>query len=67
MIRSISNNKTAGYMVSAELYEKMVELIELQSTTSRFRPSHARLTKIAEHGAERLLTPSQDELGDFLE
>ena len=54
-------------MVSAELYEQMVELIELQSKTSRFRPSHARLTKIAEQGAERLLTASQDELGDFAE
>jgi antitoxin YafN len=63
----LSNNKTAGYMVSAELYEQMVELIELQSKTSRFRPSHARLTKIAEQGAERLLTASQDELGDFAE
>lgn len=63
----LSNNKTVGYMVSAELYEKMVELIELQSTTSRFRPSHARLTQIAEHGAERILAVSQDELGDFSE
>ena len=63
----LSNNKTAGYMISAELYEQMVELIELHSKTSRFRPSHARLTQIAEHGTERLLAASQEELGDFAE
>lgn len=63
----LSNNKTAGYMVSAELYEQMVELIGLQSKTSRFRPSHARLTQIAEHGSKNLLAASEDELGDFAE
>lgn len=63
----LSNNKTAGYMVSAALYEKMVELIELQSKVSRFRPSHARLTQIAKHGAESLLAASQHELDDFVE
>lgn len=63
----LSNNKTAGYMVSAELYEQMVELIESQSKTSRFRPSHARLTQISEHGTERLLAASEDELGVFAE
>ncbi|OUR60102.1 antitoxin of toxin-antitoxin stability system [Colwellia sp. 39_35_sub15_T18] len=63
----LSNNKTAGYMVSAELYEQMVELIGLQSKTSRFRPSHARLTQIAEHGSKSLLAASEDELGDFAE
>jgi len=63
----LSNNKTAGYMVSAELYEQMVELIGLQSKISRFRPSHARLTQIAEHGSKSLLAASEDELGDFAE
>jgi antitoxin YafN len=63
----LSNNKTAGYMVSAKLYEQMVDLIESQSKTSRFRPSHARLTQIAEHGSEVLLAASDDELGDFAE
>lgn len=63
----LSNNKTAGYMVSAELYEQMVELIESQSKASRFRPSHARLTQIAEHGSEVLLAASDSELGDFVE
>lgn len=63
----LSNNKTAGYMVSAELYEQMVELIESKSKTSRFRPSHARLTQIAEHGSASLLAASEGELGDFAE
>ncbi len=63
----LSNNKTAGYMVSAELYEQMVALIELHSKTSRFRPSHTRLTQIAVHATERLLVASEDELGDFVE
>ena len=63
----LSNDKTAGYMVSAELYEQMVELIELQSKTSRFRPAHTRLTQIAERGAERLLSASENELGNFAE
>ena len=63
----LSNNKTAGYMVSAELYEQMVELIESQSKTSHFRPSHARLTKITKHNTEALLKASDDELGDFAE
>jgi len=63
----LSNNKTAGYMVSAELYEQMVGLIESQSKTSRFRPSHARLTQITEQGTELLLAASEDDLGDFAE
>ena len=63
----LSNNKTAGYMVSAELYEQMVKLIESQSKTSRFRPSHSRLTQIAEQGSNILLAASDKELGDFEE
>ena len=63
----LSNNKTVGYMVSAEIYEQMVELIELQSKTSRFRPSNARLTQIVKHGTELLLAASQNELDDFAE
>lgn len=63
----LSNNKTAGYMISAKLYEQMVELIESQSKTSRFRPSQARLTQIAEYGSASLLAASKDELDDFVE
>ncbi|MBO1255069.1 type I toxin-antitoxin system antitoxin YafN [Alteromonas sp. 5E99-2] len=63
----LSNNKTAGYMVSAELYEQMIKLIESQSKTSRFRPSYTRLAQIAENGNNVLLSASDDDLGDFSE
>jgi len=63
----LSNNKTAGYMISAKLYEEMVKLIESQSKNSRFRPSQARLTQIAEHSSANLLAASDEELGDFSE
>jgi len=63
----LSNNKTAGYMIGAELYEQMVALIESQSKASSFRPSHARLSQISEYSSEALLTASDDELGDFAE
>ncbi len=63
----LSNNKTAGYMISAELYEQMVALIDSQSKTSRFRPSKVRLAQIAEHGSASLLAASEEELGEFCE
>ncbi len=63
----LSNNKTAGYMVSAEVYEQMVALIESQSKVSRFRPSHARLAQIAAQGSDVLLATADDELGEFTE
>ncbi|MBL4942129.1 MAG: type I toxin-antitoxin system antitoxin YafN [Colwellia sp.] len=63
----LSNNKTAGYMIGAELYEQMVTLIESEHSTSHFRPSSARLALIAEKGAEILLATSEDELGTFSE
>jgi len=63
----LSNNKTAGYMVSAELYEQMVRLLESKSENSQFRPSSSRLAAIAALGAEQLLEASEQELGDFEE
>ncbi|NQZ32639.1 MAG: type I toxin-antitoxin system antitoxin YafN [Oceanospirillaceae bacterium] len=63
----LSNNKTAGYMISAKLYEQMVALIESQSKTSRFRPSQARLAQISAHSSASLLATSDKELGDFSE
>jgi antitoxin YafN len=61
----LSNNKTAGYMVSSEVFEQMVALIESQSKTSRFRPSKARLAQIAAQGSDALLASSDDDLGDL--
>lgn len=63
----LSNNKTAGYMISAELYEQMVTLIESGHSISHFRPSSARLALIAKKGAEILLATTEDELGNFSE
>jgi len=63
----LSNNKTAGYMISANIYEQMVKLLEAKSKSSQFRPSSARLASIATLGAEQLLAASELELGDFQE
>jgi antitoxin YafN len=63
----LSNNKTAGYMVSAALFEQMVKLLESKSQSSQFRPSSKRLASIAALGAEQLLADSDQELADFEE
>ncbi|MEX1222341.1 MAG: type I toxin-antitoxin system antitoxin YafN [Idiomarina sp.] len=63
----LSNNKTVGYMVSAEGYEQMVKLLESKSQSSQFRPSSKRLASIAALGAEQLLEASEQKLGDFEE
>jgi len=63
----LSNNKTAGYMLSAALYEQMVTLLESKSQSSQFRPSSARLASIATLGTEQLLAASEQVLGDFEE
>lgn len=63
----LSNNKTAGYMVSAELFEQMVRLLETTAHRSQFRPSAARLASIANAGAEQLLRASEQSLGDFVD
>ena len=63
----LSNNKTAGYMVSAALFEQMVKLLESKSQSSQFRPSSKRLALIAALGAEQLLAASDQELADFEE
>ena len=63
----LSNNKTAGYMISAALYERIVALLESQSGNSSFRPSSARLVSIAEKGAELLISASEKELVSFTE
>lgn len=65
----LSNNKTKGYMLSAELFEQMVRIIESHTSTevSSFRPSLARLHAIA-HVSEAILLESNDvELGEFFE
>lgn len=65
----LSNNKTAGYMLSAELYERMVQLIEASTpeVKSTFRPSAARLEAVAKLNEELLLNASDQDLDDFEE
>lgn len=65
----LSNNKTAGYIIGAELFEKIVRQLETHSTiqNTTFRPTATRLEAIATHGAELLLVASDEELGDFEE
>ncbi|MBN3560996.1 type I toxin-antitoxin system antitoxin YafN [Aliamphritea spongicola] len=67
----LSNNKTAGYMVSAETFEMLIKAVEAQQVPAEFRasfrPSAARLEAIAATGREVLETVSDDELGEFTE
>lgn len=65
----LSHSKTAGYMVGAELFEKMVALIEeaYPEVSSAFRPASARLDAIAYQCTELLLSASDNDLDDFEE
>lgn len=67
----LSNNKPAGYMVSAELFEQMMALLEEQESnreiTGHFHPSADRLKTIAEQGNSLLLNATDKQLGDFSE
>lgn len=65
----LSNNKPAGYMISAELYEQMVHFIEQAApvTASHFRPSKSRMAEITQRGAELLASASDEDLSDFVE
>ncbi len=65
----LSNNKTKGYMLSADLFEQMVNIIENNTTAgkSMFRPASARLQAIAHVNEEILLNSSDVDLGEFIE
>lgn len=65
----LSNNKTAGYTIGAEAFEKMVLLLESLAPEVRgqFRPGAARLRMIADQGAALLLNASEQELTAFSE
>ncbi len=55
-IAVLSNNKPAGYMLSASLFEAMVDLLEKQQANrqfvAKFRPTAEQLKAIALHGQE---------------
>ncbi len=67
----MSHNQTAGYTVGAELFEKMIMLIEQNqkdtTTSGQFRPSAARLKQITKASEQFLQNASDDELGQFSE
>lgn len=63
----LSNNKPAGYMVSADLYEQMIKLLESNSTISRFNVSAEKLENISAKNELLLLSAAESELGEFSE
>lgn len=65
----LSNNKTAGYMLSPELYERMVQLIEtaMPEVQSTFRPNADRMETITRLCEEKLLNSKPEDLDDFSE
>ena len=65
----LSNNRTAGYIVPAEVYQHMINMIEqaYPEGRSRFRPSRARLDAIVAQGAELLANASPADLEHFSE
>lgn len=61
----LSNNKTAGYMVSKEMFEQMMDLLEARS--GQFSLSQERLDTIAKTNAKLLADATPDDLGEFSE
>lgn len=67
----LSNNKTAGYMVSASLFEQLIDMISAQqegrAITAKFKPSAQRLEEITESAGSILEKMSKTDLEDFEE
>lgn len=65
----LSHNETAGYIVNAEVFARLVELAELAAPDIRaeFRPSAARLQEITKASAEIVLDSTDEELAEFEE
>lgn len=63
----LSNNKTAGYIIGAELFEKIVHQLESLPVNqgATFRPTAARLEAIANTGVDSLLAAEDEALDDF--
>ena len=63
-IAVLSNNKPAGYMLSASLFEAMIDLLEKQQANrqfvAKFRPTAEQLKAIALHG-QALVEQATDE------
>ncbi|WP_343554102.1 type I toxin-antitoxin system antitoxin YafN [Pantoea sp.] len=67
----LSNNRPAGYMLSAHLFEELIDLLEQKQgnnhTPARFRPSASRLNEIVENGQALLQSASDKDLNEFTE
>jgi antitoxin YafN len=67
----LSNNRPAGYMISAEVFEELIDLLEEKQgrvhTVARFRPNANRLSDIAESGGKLLQGASDKDLTEFTE
>ncbi|MCA6953148.1 MULTISPECIES: type I toxin-antitoxin system antitoxin YafN [Pectobacterium] len=67
----LSNNRPAGYMVSAKVFEALIDLLEDKQgrvhTAARFRPTAERLSDIADSGAALLKNASDKDLNEFTE
>ncbi|WP_243701620.1 type I toxin-antitoxin system antitoxin YafN [Sodalis ligni] len=67
----LSNNRPAGYMVSAKLVEELMDLLyENQETghiAARFRPTTARLNEITTRAQKLLQDASDNDLTKFTE
>lgn len=65
----LANNKPAGYMISAALYEQMIKIMAQSSPTiaANFRPSKARLDEITRLGNELFENATDEDLRDFQE
>ncbi|MBN3131939.1 type I toxin-antitoxin system antitoxin YafN [Pectobacterium brasiliense] len=67
----LSNNRPAGYMVSAKVFEALIDLLEDKQgsvhTAARFRPTAERLSDIADNGVTLLKNASDKDLNEFTE
>ncbi|WP_350312640.1 type I toxin-antitoxin system antitoxin YafN [Dickeya fangzhongdai] len=67
----LSNNRPVGYMVSAKVFEELIDLLEEKQgrvhTAARFRPTAERLNEIAQNGQTLLQNASDKDLTEFSE
>ena len=63
----LSNKKTTGYLLSAELYEQMLQLLAGKpiATKAKFQPNRSRLEEIAKNHSAALNRAAKEDLGDF--
>lgn len=67
----LSNNRPVGYMVSAKVFEELIDLLEEKQgrvhTAARFRPMAERLSDIADSGQKLLQNASDKDLTEVTE